>query len=62
MSVEQNSEFTFDSRYRIKSESCGYPTPRKVVRFCGQYIDQSKTELGAKEIAQAHHEERMANL
>lgn len=31
-----------DARYTIQKEYCGYPEPRFVVRFCGEFIGQSK--------------------
>jgi hypothetical protein len=30
-----------DSRYAITQEYCGYPEPRYVLRFCGEWIAQS---------------------
>ena len=30
-----------DSRYQIKSEFCGYSTPRPVLRFCGEFVASS---------------------
>lgn len=36
-----------DKRYTVTKEFCGYPEPRFVVRFCGEWVAQSLFYSGA---------------
>ncbi|WP_454887342.1 hypothetical protein [Sphingomonas oryzagri] len=51
-----------DPRYSVAREYCGYPTPRHVARFCGDWLGQSATRAGALAIARAHHAVRRARI
>ena len=51
-----------DRRYTITSEYCGYDTPRWVVRFCGDWVGQHRSRLGAREIQKEHSAARIASL
>lgn len=51
-----------DRRYRIALEFCGRSEPRYVVRFCDEWIGQSRTRAGAKLIQTAHTAERQVQL
>ena len=43
-----------DSRYAVTREFCGYPGPRYVARFCGDFLASADTHAGAVAIARAH--------
>lgn len=47
-----------DNRYTITLEHCGYPEPRHVVRFCGDWIGQAPTPEEAEDIRLNHNFER----
>lgn len=48
-----------DKRYQIAQEFCGYPEPRWVVRFLGQWIGQSASYQQAQDLAQIHNANRI---
>jgi hypothetical protein len=43
-----------DSRYTVTREGCGYPGPRYVSRFCGDWIGSADTRAGAVALARTH--------
>ena len=47
-----------DPRYTISLEFCGYPEQRHVVRFCGEWVGQAKTEAETGKIMMDHVEKR----
>ena len=51
-----------DRRYTITSEYCGYDTPRWVVRFCGDWVGQHRSRLGAREIQKEHSAARLKEM
>ena len=40
-----------DQRYTISKEFCGYSSPRYVLRFCGDRVEQFKTHEAAIDAA-----------
>ncbi|NBU79676.1 MAG: hypothetical protein EBS50_11515, partial [Sphingomonadaceae bacterium] len=51
-----------DKRYTIAQEFCGYPEPRWVARFCGEFIGQSKFKGSAMMLAIGHKAKRNGAL
>lgn len=51
-----------DSRYTIAKEFCGQPEARFVVRFCGEWIGQSKFYSSAVMLAVGHNAQRHGAL
>jgi hypothetical protein len=51
-----------DQRYTISREFCGYESPRYVLRFCGDWVDQFKTHEAAINRAVGLCAERRAAL
>lgn len=49
---------SLDRRYSIEKEFCGYPEPRFVVRFCGDWICQSPYYTAAVMRAVGHNMQR----
>lgn len=43
-----------DERYSINLEYCGYEDWRFVLRFCGDWVSQHKTELQAVKACRDH--------
>lgn len=49
-----------DGRYTITLEYCGYTNPRHVLRFCGDWVNQSETRQDAERALVAYHNKRTA--
>lgn len=48
-----------DRRYTITQEFCGYSGPRFVLRFCGEWIDQSISQAAMITRAAGHNSIRL---
>lgn len=48
-----------DKRYTITVEYCGYPEPRYVLRFCGDFIAQSLSRASLTARAVGHNAVRL---
>lgn len=53
-----HADGSIDHRYSIAKEFCGHPEPRFVVRFCGDFICQSKFYTAAVMRAVGHNCQR----
>lgn len=51
-----------DNRYTIHLEFCGYPARHYVVRFCGEWVGESKSRAKALDIQKKHYEDMMKEL
>lgn len=51
---------TLDGRYSVTLEFCGYPSPRWVTRFCGEWLEQNETKNGAIFAALEHRRDFLA--
>lgn len=51
-----------DTRYSINKEFCGYPEPRYVLRFCGEWIGQSRFYSSVLTLAVGHNAKRKGAL
>lgn len=47
-----------DKRYAVALEFCGYPEPRWVARFCGEFIGQSRFQASAWMLCAGHDAKR----
>lgn len=43
-----------DRRYTVAREYCGYPKPRHVARFCGEWLGNAANRRAALAIARGH--------
>ncbi len=51
-----------DSRYTIAKEFCGYPKPRWVTRFCGEWVGQGERKSDAVMLYIAHSDARQREM
>lgn len=51
-----------DARYQVAREYCGYPKPRWVARFCGDWLGQGARRSDALMLCLAHSDKRAREL